>query len=102
MHPHIESRRATLEALCRRRGVARLEVFGSAAGEGFDPTRSDVDLLVDFGTTAAPSPLDEYFGLKAELEAVLERPVDLLERGAIKNPYLLASIEQSRELVYAA
>ena len=47
MHAEILRHRDTLVALCRRHGVARLDVFGSAArGVDFDPARSDVDLLV--------------------------------------------------------
>lgn len=79
----------------------RLEVFGSASTERFDPLRSDVDLLVQFGDTSA-DPLDEYFGLKRQLENVLSRPVDLLILGSVRNPYVLAGIEASRKLVYAA
>ena len=49
MHAEILRHRETLAALCRRHGVARLDVFGSAArGVDFDPARSDVDLLVEF------------------------------------------------------
>ncbi len=45
MHAAIADRRADLGALCRRHGVARLEVFGSAArGADFDPASSDADL----------------------------------------------------------
>jgi hypothetical protein len=32
----------------------------------------------------------------------LGRPVDLVEAGAVRNPYVLASIERNREVVYAA
>jgi hypothetical protein len=89
--------------LCRRYGVARLEVFGSAAhGEDFDPARSDVDFLVAFAEEASDAPLAQVFGLARELEAVLGRPVDLVEAGAVRNPYLRESIERSRRLVYAA
>jgi predicted nucleotidyltransferase len=89
--------------LCRRYGVARLDVFGSAArGDDFDPARSDVDFLVAFADEAAVSPLEQVFGLARELEAVLGRPVDLVEAGAVKNPYLRAGIERSRRVVYAA
>jgi uncharacterized protein len=103
MHPHLESRRRLLSDLCRRHDVSRLEVFGSASGDDFDPLRSDVDLLVEFHTSKTESdPLGEYFGLKAQLEAVLDRPVDLLVLGAVKNPYLQARIENSKQLVYAA
>lgn len=89
-----------MAVVCRRFGVRRLEVFGSAA-DGFDPQRSDVDLLVQFDDTGA-DPLDEYFGLKTQLELVLERPVDLLVAGTVRNPYVLAGINASRQLVYAA
>lgn len=36
------------------------------------------------------------------LRNALDRPVDLVEFGAVRNPYLRASIDESRELVYAA
>lgn len=89
--------------LCRRYGVARLEVFGSAArAEDFDPVRSDVDVLVAFADEASDAPLAQVFGLARELAAVLGRPVDLVEAGAVKNPYLRGNIERSRRLVYAA
>jgi Nucleotidyltransferase domain len=45
----IKEKRDALAALCRRYGVARLEVFGSAARDAeFDASRSDVDFLVTF------------------------------------------------------
>ena len=45
----IAEHRAEIAALCRRFGVRRLAVFGSAArGADFDPARSDVDFLVEF------------------------------------------------------
>ena len=34
---------------CRRLNVKRLEVFGSAARGDFDPEKSDIDFLVEFG-----------------------------------------------------
>jgi predicted nucleotidyltransferase len=89
--------------LRRRYGVARLEVFGSAArAEDFDPARSDVDFLVAFADEAPDAPLEQVFGLARELEAVLGRPVDLVEAGAVRNPYLRDGIERSGRLVYAA
>lgn len=103
MHGLIKQRRAGLEALCRKYNVARLEVFGSAAGGGdFDPVRSDVDFLVAFHPESGLSPLEEFFGLKRALSALLERPVDLVEPAAIKNPFVLKSINLTRETIYAA
>jgi hypothetical protein len=99
----IELHREELRSLCRRFHVRRLDLFGSAARGDFDPDRSDVDFLVQFdrGHPDAFS-LKTYFGLKESLEALLGRPVDLVEAGALRNPYLKASIERSREPVFEA
>ena len=49
MHVSIREKAVVLAALCRKYGIARLEVFGSAAqGSDFDPMRSDADFLVSF------------------------------------------------------
>ena len=102
MHPLIESRKSQVAALCRDRGVRRLELFGSAARSDFDPSSSDLDFLVELGSDPGVSPLDAYFGLKDELEALFHRPVDLVSVGSVHNPYVRASIERDRQLVYVA
>ena len=103
MHAAIADKQEELAALCRRHGVARLEVFGSAArGADFDPETSDADFLVEFRPTAGPRTLDQYFDLKDALCDALGRSVDLVKLGAVQNPYMRASIDESRELVYAA
>ena len=58
--------------------VRRLELFGSAADDSFDPGRSDVDFLVEFETLADGEHADAYFGLKESLASLLARPVDLV------------------------
>lgn len=84
MHATIADKRADLSALCRRYGVARLEVFGSAArGAGFDPVASDVDFLVTF-TPAARNDLAAFADFKDALATLLGRPVDLVEREAVE------------------
>lgn len=103
MHADIAEKRPELIALCRRYDVARLEVFGSAArGTDFDPSRSDADFLVEFRPESALPPLEQYFGLARALEALLGRPVDLVQPRAVKNPFMRASIDRSREVVYAS
>jgi len=91
-----------IEQLCRRHGVARLELFGSAAGESFDPQKSDVDFLVEFSALAPGKRANAYFGLLEELETLLGRHVDLVMTRAIRNRYFLESIEATRTLLYAA
>ena len=103
MHTEIADKQQELTALCLRFGVARLEVFGSAArGVDFDPARSDADFLVEFKPDSQLPPLEQYFGLARALEELLGRPVDLVQPRAVKNPFMLAGINRSREVVYAS
>ena len=103
MHDQIASHLADLRALCRRFAVARLEVFVSAArATDFDPARSDADFLVEFQPASNLPPLQQFFGLSEALERLLDRRVDLIEAGAVRNPYILAEINRARELIYGA
>jgi predicted nucleotidyltransferase len=102
MQPIVETHKSELAQLCRQFHVRRLEAFGSATRDDFDPSRSDVDLLVEFEPDSTLKALHQYFGLKEALEALLERPVDLVVDSAVENPYIRKSIEDSRETVYAA
>jgi len=102
MHAAIANKKQELAELCRRHGVARLEVFGSAArGKDFDPASSDADFLVEFASINDRMPLAQYFDFADALRAALGREVDLVESGAVRNPYLRAAIDKSRELIYA-
>ncbi len=53
MIPLIERHHAEIEALCRRFGVRRLEVFGSAATGDFRDATSDLDFLVELAQTTS-------------------------------------------------
>src|SRR5438876_4416053 len=98
MQAVIDEKRDALAAICRRYGVVRLEVFGSAArGLDFDPKRSDFDFLVEFEQRSDLQPLEQFFGFAEALEQLLGRPVDLVEPSAVRNPYLRADINRSRE-----
>jgi len=86
MQADIAEKREALAALCRRYGVRRLEVFGSAArGVDFDPDRSDFDFLVEFEPRTGLSPSEQFFGLREALEKLLGRPVDLVERKTVEE-----------------
>ena len=103
MIDEIELHREELQALCRRFHVRRLDLFGSAARGDFDPEHSDIDFLVEFDREHPEAlSFDTYFGFKEALEALLGRPVDLVEPSAVRNPYLNASIDGSREPVFEA
>jgi predicted nucleotidyltransferase len=95
----LQERQAQLEALCRRFGVRRLELFGSATTDDFDE-ESDFDFLVELDHLG--NRWEQYFGLLEALEALLGRAVDLVEDGAITNPYTRASVDRTKTLVFAA
>lgn len=98
----IDARRSQLEALCRKYRVRKLEVFGSAADGTFDPARSDIDFLVEFENLDPPKLADSYFGLLSEFEQLFQRKIDLVTPKAIRNPYFLRGVNESRRLLYAA
>ena len=102
MRPELEQRRAELETVCRRYGVRRLELFGSAATGQDRPGESDLDFLVEFGPFPSGGYADAYFGLLESLEELFGRTVDLVVPSAIRNPYFLKAIEETRTLLYAA
>jgi predicted nucleotidyltransferase len=102
MLDQIHQAQSQLQALCRRHNVRRLGLFGSATGAGFDPKTSDLDFIVEFGPFVAGEYSEHYFGLLEELRQLFGRPVDLVVSQAVRNPYLLESINRSRELLYAA
>lgn len=98
----LEDKREAVAALCRRHGVTRLYVFGSALREDFRPGESDIDLLVEFGPMDGHSKAHAYFDMLDELRALLGAEVDLVMAGAVKNRYIARDIEHSKQMLYAA
>ncbi len=96
----LENLRPAITALCQELHVERLDFFGSATGETFGPA-SDVDVLVEFDPDQGDL-FNRYFALKERLEALFDRPVDVVTARALRNPYFSAAVEQSRVHVYAA
>lgn len=72
-----------IAAFCRRWSIARLEIFGSALRDDFRPD-SDLDLVATYAPQARWSLLDRV-RMKLELEALLGRQVDLLNRRALEK-----------------
>jgi predicted nucleotidyltransferase len=102
MHDAVESKRCEVAGLCQELSVRRLDVFGSAVGDCFDPESSDVDVLVEFDAGPSFDYFDHYFRLKEGLEQILGRPVDLVTSSSIRNPYFKQRVMETRETFYAA
>lgn len=98
----ISRHRAEVAELCRKHGVQRLEVFGSAANESFDPESSDLDFLVTYQPLESGHHANAYFGLLFDLEDLFHRKIDLVMDRAIRNPYFRQGVDQSRQVIYAA
>ncbi|MFH1744155.1 MAG: nucleotidyltransferase domain-containing protein [bacterium] len=102
MNVAINGKRPEIVDLCRQFHVRRLELFGSAAGEEFDPLTSDLDFLVLFESCAPGEHYERYFGFVEALESLFGRSVDLVEADALHNPYFIRGVNESKTLVYAA
>ena len=102
MYALLNQKRIEVADLCRRTGARRLDVFGSAARADFDPQHSDLDFLVEFGSTTPAAYAQDFFTLKEGLEALFNRPVDLLTESSLANPYLQRRIASERKTVYAS
>ncbi len=93
----IEQALPSIVKLCREFGVERLELFGSATTEAFDPERSDVDFLVaypddyDFGPWLA-----RFKDFEQALSDVLGRDVDLVMMSALKNRWFRREAAKTR------
>jgi predicted nucleotidyltransferase len=60
-----------------------------------------VDILISFSDDADWS-LYEWIDMIEELKIIFGREVDLVEKGAIRNPFRRQAILNNREIIYAA
>jgi predicted nucleotidyltransferase len=96
---NLSAYKLEINELCENHKVRSLYAFGSVLSSNFN-TNSDIDLIVEFNDIDVKDYADNYFDFKFSLEEIFNRPVDLLEEQAIKNPYFKQVVNQSKELVY--
>jgi len=101
--PVIEEHLDDVRALCEKYRVKRLAVFGSAVKGTFDPERSDLDFVVEFrDDVVGVAGWDAYFELKFALKNLFARDIDLVERAALRNPFVRETVDATQREVYAA
>ncbi|MDQ3555202.1 MAG: nucleotidyltransferase family protein [Gemmatimonadota bacterium] len=97
---NIDIPRERIADFCRRRRVVELALFGSVLRDDFGPD-SDVDVLVSFAADARHSVFD-HVDMEEELQGIFGRPVDLIVKGAVRNPFIRHHILHNHRVVYAA
>jgi predicted nucleotidyltransferase len=91
---------ASIAAICQELDIKRLDLIGSATRDDFHPDSSDIDVLVEFEGTS--DLFHRYFVFKERLESLFGRKVDVIQAGAVKNPYVRETIERDRMLIYGS
>jgi predicted nucleotidyltransferase len=90
-----------LAAICQSYGVARLDIYGSVLRDDFDPSRSDVDLLVEF----LPGRTPDFFVFDELADRLSElfdgRKVDLVTTRSL-NRWIRGDILSQRQNLYVA
>jgi uncharacterized protein len=99
MNKIIDSKINTIKTLCEKHKVIALFALGSVLTDKFGDD-SDIDMLVDIDSIDPFDYTDHYFSLKDSLENIFDRPVDLLEKRALKNTNFIKNIEKNKQLIY--
>lgn len=94
--PHIEG----LIKLCECHKLSQLWVFGSVLTELFTED-SDIDFLYEFEQGLTPDEeLDHLLGFIESATEILNRRIDLVWVGGLRNPYFKEEVDQSKQLIY--
>ncbi len=97
----IQDKLDELKLLCQNYDVKAMYVFGSVCTEKFSED-SDIDLLISFKEISIEKYTDNYFELHYKLEKLFNRKIDLLTENSLSNRYFIESIEETKQLLYAA
>lgn len=89
-----------LNEFCVRWRVLELALFGSVLRDDFRPD-SDIDVLISFDEDA-PWSLWDLTTMQDELASLFGRPIDLVEKEGLRNPFRRDRILSTRRIVYVA
>lgn len=98
--PVIEEKYDQLLKACNTYRVSKLYAFGSVVTDDFNHENSDLDFIAEMESMPPADRGENLINLWDELETIYNKKVDLLTDQPIKNPYLLKSIEESKQLIY--
>lgn len=96
----ISVRQAQIDAFCRAWKIREFALFGSVLRDDFRPD-SDIDVLVEFEPDTHPG-FRGWNRMVEELEGLLGRQVDIVEKDLVANPYRRRHILRNQRILYAA
>ena len=91
-----------LRILCAVLKVKKLYAFGSVVSNKF-MRDSDIDFLISFSENLTIEEYTEnYFTLHYKLRELFNRDIDIVTERTLSNPYLIESIDETKQLIYEA
>ena len=95
----IIENKTKINQLCIDHNVEQLYAFGSILTDKFN-NKSDIDLLVQFASVDLKDYFDNYMDFKEKVESLFNRPVDIIENQAVKNPIFRKVLDREKRLIY--
>ena len=99
MSPNVAIDREALAAFCRRHGIRRLAVFGSALRADFGPD-SDIDVHVEYEPGRTPGLA--FFAMQDDLSRMFGRTVDLHTPASLSRYFRDAVLTEAEDQYVAA
>jgi predicted nucleotidyltransferase len=102
MQQILEKQKKELVAICQALNIQRLYAFGSVVSGKFRED-SDIDFLISFSENLTVEEYTRnYFALHYQLRELFGREIDIVTERTLSNPYLIESINVTKQLIYEA
>lgn len=102
MEKILENQLQELKKYCESLKVKRLYAIGSAVKDNFTDD-SDLDFLLTFDDSISIEEYTRnYFTLHYKLREIFKREIDINTERTLSNPYLIDSINETKQLIYEA
>jgi uncharacterized protein len=98
IRPEVPQERVA--AFCRKWRIRELALFGSVLRDDYRAD-SDIDVLVTFEDGESWD-LWDLAEAREELQQLFARPVDLVEKKCVTNPFRRHAILSTQQVIYAA
>ena len=100
VHPDFQSYLPLVRKVFEKYNVANAYIFGSVLSERFNDN-SDIDLLINFTVYSNPLKIGQsIWDMEEELENLTRRKVDLITERALRNPYFIQELNNTKLLIY--